>query len=175
MSDGPVLFVGGTGMLAPAVRAIAADRQVFVVARRPSPGDAIVPVRGDWAEPEVLAANVRRARGDGPLFAAMILWTHTPYRAAVDAALSPQLRPDAVVVTLYGSASASPAAAPLTVPPWHAPPRRFRRLILGFADEPGGRTRWLTDAEISGAALAALDDSAVEQVAGRIRPWSDRP
>lgn len=182
VESAPVLVIGGTGMLAAAVRNLAGrGLPVFVVARhpwQPAGGAPVVFVRGDWARPDDLAADLERARvqaGHGP-FGSAIQWIHSPYRERVQRAVADQLAPDATVVVLHGSAAADPHTThPLGAPNWHAPPRRHRDLVLGFADTPDGRTRWLSDAEIAGAALRALDDPAPKQVAGRVEPWGDRP
>lgn len=52
---------------------------------------------------------------------------------------------------------------------------RYQRVVLGFV-VAGGRSRWLTDAEISAGALAAVDDPAVDPyVVGQVHPWGARP
>ncbi len=52
---------------------------------------------------------------------------------------------------------------------------RYQRVVLGFVVE-SGRSRWLTDAEISAGALAAIDDSALDpHVVGQVEPWHARP
>lgn len=52
---------------------------------------------------------------------------------------------------------------------------RYQRVVLGFVVEPGG-SRWLTDAEISAGALAAIDNPAADPyVVGQLEPWSARP
>ena len=51
---------------------------------------------------------------------------------------------------------------------------RYSQAILGFVVE-GGRSRWLTDAEIAAGVLAAVDGDDDPHVVGTIRPWSMRP
>lgn len=176
-----VLVVGGTGMLAPAVAALAAQGSpTFVVARRPQRlgmVTGVVPVVGDWRDPAALTGAVRQAltsHGCSVVDRA-VTWIHGPYRDRMHEALAGILAPDAVVVSLHGSAGADPSRTAPAAPPVHAPPRRYRTVVLGFADQPAGGTRWLTHQEISQAALAALDDPQPIQVAGRVSPWQDRP
>lgn len=176
-----VLVIGGTGMLAPAVNTLAEHGViVFAVARRPERpgwGPGVVPVRGDWGRPAELADAVRTAMDElgCPAAPQALTWIHSPYRESVHQAIGRLLTPDAVVVSLHGSVRSDPAGTAPPVPPVHAPPRRYRTLLLGFADSPGGRTRWLTDDEISHAALRSLADPSPLQVAGRVSPWSERP
>lgn len=52
---------------------------------------------------------------------------------------------------------------------------RYQRVLLGFVVEQG-RSRWLTDAEISAGALAAVDDPDTDPyVVGQVEPWSAHP
>ncbi|MDV6011960.1 hypothetical protein [Haloechinothrix sp. LS1_15] len=177
----PVLVVGGTGMLGPAVRTLARDGSlVLSVARRPErlgqvPG--VMPVTGDWARPDDLAEAVAAAiaaTGCGAPRGA-ITWVHSPHTAAVHTAIARLLTRDAVVVNLRGSAGRDPSHDAAHVPDAFAQPRRYRAVVLGFTDTAGGGTRWLTHREISDAALRALNDEEAVQIVGRISPWSDRP
>jgi hypothetical protein len=49
-----------------------------------------------------------------------------------------------------------------------------RQVVLGFKVE-GGRSRWLTDAEISGGVLDAVRSDRPYSVVGQVEPWSARP
>jgi len=78
------------------------------------------------------------------------------------------------IVHVLGSASRDPATLGS-----EAPRRqhrvRYQRVLLGFVVEQG-RSRWLTDAEISAGALAAVDDpDADPYVVGQVEPWSAHP
>lgn len=84
-----------------------------------------------------------------------VLWVHSPYGEKVHAALDGLLDPHAVVVHLSGSSELDPRQAPW--PPEYAKPRSYRQVVLGFADGPSGRTRWLTDREISDGALRSRE------------------
>ena len=50
----------------------------------------------------------------------------------------------------------------------------LRQVVLGFRVE-GGRSRWLTDAEISTGVLGAVRTDAALSLVGQIEPWSARP
>lgn len=162
-------------MLAPAVRRLAEAHRVLIVARRPErlgqvPG--VVPVVGDWSDPAALAAGVDAVANE-PIRLAFV-WVHSPYRAAMFTALSTVLSEDAVVVHLLGSAQQDPLRRRPSPPEGYGPPRRYRSVVLGFTGQPG-RTRWLTDEEISAGALAAAETDAPVQMVGRVSPWADRP
>jgi NAD(P)-dependent dehydrogenase (short-subunit alcohol dehydrogenase family) len=184
-AGGDVLVVGGTGMLRPAVHALAdTGRRVVVVARRPDRAlrgassasvsvDAVVPVVADWAEPYHLADQVAAAFDGEPIDAAL-LWIHSPHHRQVLAELDPLLAPSATVVQLWGSARRDPSAQATAPPPGYGPPRAYRRVVLGYVRDGAG-SRWLTDEEISQGALRALDDPAPVQIVGRTEPWSQRP
>lgn len=164
-------------MLAPAVRTLAQSRRVLLAARRPRGLDAVPGVEfvaGDWKRPQEMAEHLRAA-ADRLVVDSAVLWVHTPYRATVFAAVAPLLHEEAVVVLPHGSAAADPSRSLPETPEQFQPPRRCRRLVLGFADSAGGGTRWLSDTEISDAALRALDDPGAVQTVGRTSPWSDRP
>jgi nucleoside-diphosphate-sugar epimerase len=180
MTERDVLVVGGSGMLRPAVHRLLEERsRVVVVARRPERAasgtardERLIPVAADWAKPRQLVDRVVEARGHEP-FGEAILWVHSPSGDALHPELHATLVDDAVVVHLWGSARRDPLRGP-GVRDAYAPPRRYRRVVLGFADGPGG-TRWLTDEEISAGAVRALADPDPVQIVGRVEPWSDRP
>jgi hypothetical protein len=50
----------------------------------------------------------------------------------------------------------------------------YRTIILGFVLTPGG-SRWLTDEEISGGVLRAVENDEVCAVVGAVEPWTARP
>ena len=54
------------------------------------------------------------------------------------------------------------------------PDCRLRQVVLGFQVE-AGRSRWLTDAEISDGVLAAIRADHAVSTVGQTQPWSDRP
>jgi hypothetical protein len=50
----------------------------------------------------------------------------------------------------------------------------YREVVLGFVSE-GKASRWLTDAEIAGGVLEAIDLDAEHFVVGTVHPWHRRP
>lgn len=180
-----VLVVGGTGMLRGTVRDLTRrGHTVYAVARRPArgapeapaPGE-FVPVPSEWSEAgrvgrDVLAAMRSRATTPHAMHGA-ILWVHSPHRQAVLDQLVDVLAPDATVLQLWGSAATNPrktmAQEHSTRHPW-----TMRHLVLGYHRE-AGYFRWLTDEEISRAALRAWDGDERVSVAGQVEPWARRP
>jgi hypothetical protein len=51
---------------------------------------------------------------------------------------------------------------------------QVRQVVLGFQTE-GGRSRWLTDVEISGGVFDAARADRAYSVVGQVEPWSARP
>lgn len=152
------LVLGGTGMLSGAVRHLLGSGQPVVsVARRTGalpPHPRLVEVAADWAQPARLAAAVRAV--EDRRFDTALLWVHTEYRPSVYAALAPLLSKRARVVEVNGSAGRGPAADRLARELLGTPDRQLHRVLLGSRPDGAGGRRWLTHAEISRAALAAL-------------------
>ena len=53
-------------------------------------------------------------------------------------------------------------------------PIDYQAVVLGFVIE-GGKSRWLTNAEISAGVLAALESGAPFRIVGTVEPWSAKP
>lgn len=185
MTADPVLVVGGTGVLRPAVESlVAAGRAVTVLGRSAArlaqlPAGA-VGVVGDLDDPDGLAAVL----------------TGLPDRPGAALAYLPGDRTAAVVgLTVLGRAVAGPLVAVLTsavAAPVGQPPGAVdlpalaselavagtaspHLLVLGWVPPAvGTAARWHTPAEISAGALAALGDRAPRQL-GVLRPWAQRP
>lgn len=164
-----VLVVGGTGMLAPAVRTLLnVGRTVVLVARHASrfehPAGDLVAVDSDWSDPETLAEATRQATSDRDVGAAL-LWVHLPHRDPVTAALDSALPRDATFVRLWGTGSGYPRDDARAAIRLEA--RIVREAYLGSVAEPRG-WRWLTHEEISTGALEALAGDAREHVIGEL-------
>ena len=158
------LVIGGTGMLAAAVREIARRAAtVTLIARAPESlaaetGALAVPM--DWTRKESVAQALARLR-ERPAPDLMISWIHGDglWCLGLFEAL---LAPGARSIRVHGSAAGDPRSGIGTDPP---PPAHAIRqdVVLGWIDQPGGR-RWLTHEEIGRGVLAALDDP-------QRRPW----
>lgn len=182
---GHALVVGGTGMLAGVVRDLAGQGwRVTVLARRASDafaGEAhIAGYDCDYHDEAAFSAALAQAiRAHGPITLA-IAWFHTlkicaPRRLAeaVGAADAPGR-----YVQVLGSAVADPArpdrlATAAGVAEGLAG-CALRQVVLGFQIEDG-RSRWLTNTEISQGVLAAIAADAPLRVIGVTEPWSARP
>ncbi|RPF25553.1 hypothetical protein EDD96_7075 [Streptomyces sp. Ag109_G2-6] len=184
---GPVLVVGGTGMLAGVVGGLVREGLTAVVVSRKPPGPGafgdlgtaggrLLPVSADYTDPLGFAAALRRVAARTGPFRQAVLWVHAHGRPHAYAAVAAALADGASVLEVLGSAAAAPTA-PAPRPPEALGRARHRAVVLGFTG-PGAHTRWLDHGEISGGVLAALrtpqsDDGPY--VVGRVRPWEDRP
>lgn len=144
------LVLGGTGMLAEATQWLAArSEQTLLVARgaRRFAGhsDNIMGIDADWTGPGYAEAIRAAIRSSGPVEAAL-LWLHEP--GPILPWLLPEL-PAARVVLVLGSLDGRPEIPAGTM--------GVATVRLGSVRTPQGR-RWLTHDEISGAAIAALED-----------------
>lgn len=186
---GPVLVLGGTEILRPAVDTLLASGRAVIVVSRSAARLAQLPagvsgVIGDLDDPAGLAAVLARLP-DRPAGAlaylpgdrAAALAGLTVLRRAVagplvavltSAVAAPGEGEPAGAVDLAGLARGLVAAA--------GPGRAgVRVLVLGWvAPTERSPARWHTPAEISAGALAGLGDPAPRRL-GVLRPWAQRP
>jgi NAD(P)-dependent dehydrogenase (short-subunit alcohol dehydrogenase family) len=181
MDQPHALAVGTSGMLAAACHGLA-DRgwQVTMIARTERrlvavaagrPGVWPVPV--DYRDAGAFGRALAPAAGQRGGFTLALCWIRGNAPEALRAAAAAVVAGGRVVHVL-GSASRDPTTAGSAA--LREQDRvRYQPVVLGFVVE-GGRSRWLTDAEISAGVLAAIDDPAAEPyVVGRVHPWSARP
>jgi hypothetical protein len=169
-----ILVVGGTGMLSGLVEALAGDGGRLSLLSRGASRFAHGSVRGYDVDYYDEAAFVAVLDAAGPVDLA-VAWFHTLKIAA------PRRLAERVQGRLFqvlGSATGDPAhpdrlrtAAAVAD---GLPGCRLRQIVLGFQVE-GGRSRWLSDAEISGGVLDAVRADAALSVVGQVEPWSARP
>ena len=162
-----MLVVGGTGMLAGLVAALAERGDaVTVVARSPRPlPERATQLALDYRDSD----RLRRALADavrerGPIELA-VCWIHT------DAPEAPRVVGEAVapggrLVQVFGTQVWPLASVPEGV--------EYAQVLLGAVRE-GSASRWLTDAEISTGVLAAVDAGEPVAVVGqRLRAPTER-
>lgn len=178
-----VLVVGGTGILAPAVLALAERGDaVGVLARGRERLDAVVAsarerggrahaIRADLEDPEGLGRALAGARAEhGPFDFALAYLPTAPDTAA--RALAAAV--DGVVVHVLTTEWAAPGTRAADRAARAAPGGAGAKVVvLGWAGS-GGTPRWHTSEEVSAAVLAGLEAPG-ETVVGRLRPWEDRP
>jgi len=167
------LVVGGTRILRPLVVALAArgDR-IAVVARgrealaRLAAEVGVEPLAVDYSDEEALARTLGGRRFD---YAVAYMPSATAAGRGIVARCSDRVvhvLPSAFLGSDVGEEDLA-AAAP-------AGRLRTTRLLLGWAETPAG-TRWHDAAEISQAAVAALDERPGVRVLGVGRPAANRP
>ncbi len=163
------LVVGGTGMLSGVVRALIAEGdEVYVLARHPQMPLEVKPLAADYRSAAALATTLTTVEP----FERAVVWIHS------DAPEAPQTVARFVTgpyLHVLGSASANPSRPDQSRRAgFEALGCDYREVILGFVRE-SGRSRWLTDTEISAGVLAALRSNERRSVIGTVTPWQDRP
>jgi NAD(P)-dependent dehydrogenase (short-subunit alcohol dehydrogenase family) len=184
------LVVGGSGMLSRLSERLAGGgRTVSVIARNadrlerlanhvPNEIGRIVPVPVDYSDARALhrALTTLTAAYGRPVRS--ICWIHD--EVAPGAPLQIAEFADGVYWHVLGSAAGDPAK-PDIVAGWRHrfghrhPDLDYRHIVLGFVTVPGGRSRWLTDREISDGVEAALTSGNAMTTVGTTAPWSFRP
>lgn len=132
---------------------------------------AIMFIKADYTLP---LSPLERIREQGP-FDLAILWIH-----GVGEQFSNELKsylltldPPAKVFELKGSSRLNPATAKASE--WATKyPDFYREVILGFKIE-NGRSRWLTDEEISKGTIEAVEKDLNSFTIGQTEPWEMKP
>jgi hypothetical protein len=190
-----VLLVGGTGILAPALRALIADGTPTVVVGRDgerveaaaggSLGPLVQPCIVDVTDARAWAAAVEGVAAAGGVTDAV---AYMPF-AGADAWTALAGVVGRTLVPVLPSGAADPGGASIPVPAAARSAASVHVLLLGWHGRGRGRTRWHTPEEVSAAALRALAGSGQRVAAaelgvtgvdavytlGSLRPWSDRP
>lgn len=175
------LAVGTSGMLAGACRGLAQQGwRVTMVARNRRKLDAAVagtphlwPVPTDYRDATAFDATLADAVARGGAISLALCWIRGNAPEALAAAAA-AVADGGRIVHVLGSASQDPST--LGSAALRGQGRvHYQRVVLGFVFDGAG-SRWLTDAEISAGALAAIDDpSADPYVVGQLHPWHARP
>ena len=175
------LVIGGSGMLAGLVAALAQDgRQVTVVARGrvrlqrlAAQHPNIHPLVLDYFDDATFDAGLAAAAGRLGPFSRCVAWMHDDSKAR---AVRIARQVGDVYCEVLGSASADPAK-PDALAEWQAlipTPPRLRLAVLGFVWE-GRSARWLSNDEISTGVGRALESEDPVTIVGTVTPWSARP
>jgi CheY-like chemotaxis protein len=175
------LVIGGSGMLAGLVAALAREgRQVTVVARGrarlqrlAAQNPNIHPLVLDYFDDAVFDAGLAAAAERLGPFSRCVAWMHDDSKTRA-LRIAGQVRD--VYCEVLGSASADPAK-PEALAEWQAlfpAAPRLRLAVLGFVVE-GGSARWLTNDEISTGVGRAMNSEDPVTIVGTVTPWSARP
>jgi hypothetical protein len=171
------LIVGGSGMLAELCRSLC-DRsdRVSVLARNERR------IRAIGAAVEAVACDYNDGVGLAEVLAQLeppdlvIAWIHGRAPQA-RRTLAECVAAEGRFVQVLGSAQADPSHPErLTEMSLAADalPIDYQAVVLGFVVE-GGKSRWLTNAEISSGVFAAIESGAPLSVVGTVEPWSAKP
>ena len=175
------LVIGGSGMLADLAEAMArSGRRVSVVARGHARLQSLAarhpnihPLPLDYYDDVAFDAGLAQAVRERGVFGRCVAWMHDDSR---DRALRIARHVRDVYCEVLGSASVDPARPDL-LSQWQElfpASLQLRLAVLGFAIE-NGRSRWLTDAEISTGVGRALESEDPVTIVGTVTPWSARP
>jgi hypothetical protein len=169
-----ILVVGGTGMLSGLVEALAGDGgRLSLLSRHASRfvRDGVVGHDVDYHDEAAFVAALDAA-GSVDL---AVAWFHTLKIAAVRRLAE---RTHGRLFQVLGSATGDPSRPDRLLTAAAVadglPNCALRQVILGF-QITAGRSRWLTDDEISGGVLEAVRSDAAFSVVGKVEPWSARP
>jgi hypothetical protein len=177
------LVIGGSGMLSDLVEGLARDgRQVTVIARGRDRLERLAarhprihPLALDYRDDAALDAGLAAAVTAHGALQRCVAWMHDDSK---ERALRIAREVHDVYCEVLGSASADPAK-PALLAAWHelfkplgAPVLRLA--VLGFV-AADGRSRWLTDGEVSAGVGRALGSADPVTVVGTVTPWSARP
>lgn len=179
------LLLGATGMLAVAAAhaAARADRAILVSRHA---GDF------SFGDPALDAKLIRLPlsyEDEAPLLEALaaqgpfdlaLTWIR-PRAELLRAALDALIAPGGLLVEVMGSRSiltgnnGEPSIASLRADALALQPDiAYAQLVLGFMRE-NGASRWLTNEEISAAAIAQIEAPQARRIAGTLEPWDERP
>jgi len=174
-----ILVVGGTGMLSGLVKALAGDGgRLSLLSRHASRfgGEGVTGYDVDYYDEAGFVSALDVA---GPIDLA-VAWFHT-LKIATPRRLAERLGTSTGCGRLFqvlGSAIADPAhpdrLATAVEVGAGLPHCQLRQVVLGFHAD-GGRSRWLTDGEISAGVLDAVRADRAYSVVGQVEPWSARP
>lgn len=172
--DPHILVVGGTGMLSGLVEALAGDGGRLSLLSRHASRAARPGVAGYDVDYHDETAFVAALDAAGPVDLA-VAWFHT-LKIAAPRRLAERI--NGRLFQVLGSATGDPAypdrlatAARVAA---GLPNCRLRQVVLGF-QLGDGRSRWLSDAEISGGVLEAVRADLTLSIVGQVEPWSARP
>ncbi len=168
-----ILVVGGTGMLSGLCKALAGDgERLSLLSRQASAHGGF---DCDYYDEASFAAALDAAIArSGPITLA-IAWFHS-LKIAAPRMLAAQVR--GRMFQVMGHAMGDPERpdrlATAAKVAEGLPDCALRQVVLGFKIEPG-RSRWLTNEEISAGVLSAVQADLTYSVIGQTEPWSARP
>jgi len=171
------LVVGGSGMLAGGCRALLnVSDNVSVMARDErrvrAIAPAIHPVLCDYKDESAFATAL--AALDPPDL--IVAWIHGRL-PDTRRALAERVRPGGRFLQVLGSAHGDPSHPERLAEMAKAAealPIAYQSVVLGFFVE-SGRSRWLTNNEISSGVFAAIRSGAPLSIIGTVEPWTARP
>jgi len=133
-------------------------------------------LRLDWAQREEFLSEIKRHIADVGEPSLVVAWLHDDNLGPELAGVLGSSNTRCLFFHVRGSEVASPMhnARTLFVGRQIPPNVQYNQIILGFKMS-GGRSRWLSDSEISRGVLEAIEANVSTFVVGSTEPWSSRP
>jgi len=133
-----------------------------------------VQLKLDWNSSEFLSEITRYVRNKS-CPALVVAWLHrNALGLELACALSTLCRYELAFFQIIGSAAQNPPKNSHSDPVSLPSNISYHQIILGFEIE-NGRSRWLTDTEISDGVISAIDSHDERSIVGKITPWTARP
>ena len=184
------LVIGGTGMLKDVTLHLLKEfDKVSVIARNESGfGNLkkeareyslrLKPLQVDYTDYEILKSLLIKSIKEFGEISLVVSWIHStaPKALYIIADLMNQTSSKCELYEVLGSSYANPQ--------YHSNNRNkdfekfeninYHKIILGFVLE-GGKSRWLTNSEISGGIIKVIEKTSASSIIGVVEPWSSRP
>lgn len=178
------LVIGGTGMLAStSLWLVSQGYQVSIIGRNPFRMEslisksidqtAITPILVDYSDEVILKEKLKLViQKNGPI-ELVIAWIHSYARNTLDTIsqeVSNQTEGWRLFHVLGSSKDLDEIKKEVNVPD----SCQYRQVQLGFILE-SGRSRWLTNEEISQGVIDSVQNDRLRHTVGTIEPWEKRP
>ncbi|MCI0448427.1 MAG: short-chain dehydrogenase [Chlorobi bacterium] len=184
------LVVGGTGMLKKvALRQLGKYDRVSVIARNKKGLEKLEKESGensgklnmlqlDYTDYEILKSLLIRSINDYGEISLAVSWIHSTAQRApsIIADLINQTSAKCDFFEVLGSSFANPNNESKEREKEFGKFSNiiYHKIILGFIME-NGKSRWLTNTEISGGVINAIENNSKSGIVGVVEPWSERP
>ena len=175
------LIIGGTGMLAKASVWLSKNGyHVSVIGRNPEKMQRVLiqnltqlsPVLVDYTNSQELMEQIRHTQQKNGPIQLLVAWVHSNGPNVIPNLLEmlPETQPMDFFHVNGSSSNLQDIKAEIAIPQ-HV---RYHQIQLGFKVE-NGVSRWLTNDEIAGGTIKAIQDKEPEWLIGTIDPWDKRP
>lgn len=131
----------------------------------------ITPVFVDYTDTEALADQIEQVQKENGQIELVLAWIHGTGRDVFSALIKSLSTKPWELFHVTGSSADLRKVKDKAAVPSHV---QYYQIQLGFHIE-NGRSRWLTNQEISDGVVKAIEERKTEYVIGRVDPWEKRP